>query len=289
MTKKMKGRTTAPSLKATVISEAVLKAIRSKCPVISNGNAKGGVGKTTAAAHQVWYAAELGLKVLAIDFDKHLTEVFTGTTTPDLPGYATASDLFTDEGITSPIYQLEDNVYFLPADHYMKDVDGIGFNEGIYKYPANHMATLREQFDLIIIDSPPSEGNRQQASLLASTTTVVTTELNKISINGVKDVLTITNQLVNFLNNEAGSDVYLMPGCIVLPNKYDSRRKREKEFYQELLSFEGLNIAPLLPDRAPTGAAIEDGQPVWKYRDGNARTAAKEMKAVLNHIFTEVA
>ncbi|ECC3269542.1 ParA family protein [Enterobacter hormaechei] len=287
MTKKKKDSSNA--LVKSFISEAVLKAIRAKCPVIANGNAKGGVGKTTAAAHEVWYAAELGLKVLAIDFDKHLTEVFTGSTTPDLPEFAAASDLFTDEGITKPIYKLEENIYFLPADHYMKDVDGIGFDQGIYTFPAKHMDALRKEFDLIIIDSPPSEGNRQQASLLASTTTVVTSELNKISINGVKDVLTITNQLVNYLNGQAGSDIYKMPACIVLPNKYDSRRKRDKEFYDELCSFEGLNITPLLPSRSPTGASLSDSQPVWKYRDGNGRTAAKEMKAVLNHIFNEVA
>lgn len=289
MTKTQQKRKPAAALKVSAISDAVLKAIRAKCPVISNGNAKGGVGKTTSAAHQIWYAAELGLKVLGIDFDKHLTEVFTGSTTPELPGFATASDLFTEEGIESPIYQLDENIFFLPADHFMKDVDGIPFSDGIYTFPAKHMTALREQFDLIVIDSPPSEGNRQQASLLASTTTVVTSELNKISINGVVDVLTITSQLVNHLNSEAGDELYQMPACIVLPNKYDSRRKRDKEFYDQLLSFEGLNITPLLPYRSPTGATLSDSQPVWKYRDGNGRTAAKEMKAVLNHIFNEVA
>lgn len=281
--------TTRKTVLKSTLSRKVIENIRKKCPVIANGNAKGGVGKTTTAAHEIWHGVDLKLKVLAIDFDKHLTDVFFETSTPELPDYAVASDLFTSEGIQKPIYQVPgyENFYFLPADHNLKDVDGISFDQGVYEYPAQQIKTLREQFDLIIIDSPPSEGNRQQATLLSSTTTVLVSELNKISVNGVTDVLGITDSLISAINESYGYERYEMPDCIIVPNKYDSRRKRDKEFYEMLKSFD-LNLTPLLPYRAPISAALSDAQPVWKYKDGNARMAAKEMKLVLDHIFTEV-
>ncbi|MEY6916920.1 KorB domain-containing protein, partial [Citrobacter freundii] len=83
-----------PSRK-TLLSQAVIKAIKALCPVIVSGNGKGGVGKSTWAFHMAAAAVEMGIKTLIIDMDEHLTITETGSSHPELPEYAFSCDLFT--------------------------------------------------------------------------------------------------------------------------------------------------------------------------------------------------
>ncbi|WP_233981888.1 ParA family protein [Pectobacterium versatile] len=276
--------------KETLLISSLREYIRSIRPVISNCNDKGGVGKTTVTAHEAWYAAQvLGLKTLVCDFEKHLTKLLCGNRLPDLPDYAVATDLFSEDGIKKPIYQLPDspNLYLLPADHHMKAIDTIPMDAGIVLNPRFNIEALREQFDLIIIDTPPVTGNRQQAGILAATNAILITEMSALSIEAVSDAINISNALIDDINvNNDGLSINY-PNYIVLPNKFNSRRSRHCHYLKVLKGF-GISLSPAIEDREPLGIAIDNGNPVWTYSDGNSRLASKNIKSVLEFLFTGV-
>ncbi|MEL6008254.1 ParA family protein [Citrobacter portucalensis] len=269
------------SLTKSLLSQAVIKAIKSMCPVLCTGNGKGGVGKSTWAFHIAAAAAEAGLKPIIIDMDEHMTLAATGSTHPDLPDYAFSCDLFTEEGITKPIMELEmlPGCWFLPRDSRLDEVNSTPFESGIVLYPHSHMAALREEFDLVIIDTPPGKGNLQQAAFLCADTAAMITELSQVSINGLVTAITVTETLVEALDDSN----YKLPTFIVIPNKYNSRSDNEKAQLADLKSY-GVLLTNEVAVRTPIKFATDNLLPVWKIQNGNARLAGKEMKSAIKTI-----
>lgn len=269
------------TLTKSLLSQAVIKAIKSMCPVLCTGNGKGGVGKSTWAFHIAAAAAEAGLKPIIIDMDEHMTLAATGSTHPDLPDYAFSCDLFTEEGITKPIMELEmlPGCWFLPRDSRLDEVNSTPFESGIVLYPHSHMAALREEFDLVIIDTPPGKGNLQQAAFLCADTAAMITELSQVSINGLVTAITVTETLVEALDDSN----YKLPTFIVIPNKYNSRSDNEKAQLADLKSY-GVLLTNEVAVRTPIKFATDNLLPVWKIQNGNARLAGKEMKYAIKSI-----
>ncbi|WP_427179241.1 ParA family protein [Enterobacter hormaechei] len=273
------------NLKKTLLSQAVIKAIKSLCPVLCTGNGKGGVGKSTWAFHIAAAAVEAGLKPLLIDMDEHLTLTVTGSTHPELPDYAFSCDMFTDEGITKPIMELEllPGCWFLPRDSRLDEVNSTPFESGIVLYPHSHLESLREQFDLIIIDTPPGKGNLQQAAFLCADTAAMITELSNVSIHGLVTAISVIEQLVETLTDGESDSPYKVPAFIVVPNKYNSRSDGEKALLSELRTNEIL-LTNEVNVRTPIKFATDNLVPIWKINNGNARLAAKEMRSAIKTI-----
>lgn len=276
------------SLNKGVFSKALIQSIHRVRPVICTGNGKGGVGKSTNAMHLASAAAEAGLKALLIDNDEHTTFAAFGSTSPELPDNAFSSDLFTPEGITKPILQLEQlaGCWFLPRDNRLEDINSTPLESGIVLHPHMHIQKLRKEFDIIIIDSPPGKGNLQQATFLCATTAAMITELSEISVNGVVTAITVTEELVAMLNEGETENLYTAPKFVIVPNKYNPQRPQQKEHYATLISYQLLMTAPIY-SRSTMEKATDALVPVWKFKDGNARQAAKEVKAAIKFIINE--
>ncbi|PXW50348.1 chromosome partitioning protein [Grimontella sp. AG753] len=276
------------SLNKGVFSKALIQSIQRVRPVICTGNGKGGVGKSTNAMHLASAAAEAGLKALLIDNDEHTTFAAFGSTSPELPDNAFSSDLFTPEGITKPILQLEQlaGCWFLPRDNRLEDINSTPLESGIVLHPHMHIQKLRKEFDIIIIDSPPGKGNLQQATFLCATTAAMITELSEISVNGVVTAITVTEELVAMLNEGETENLYTAPKFVIVPNKYNPQRPQQKEHYATLISYQLLMTAPIY-SRSTMEKATDALVPVWKFKDGNARQAAKEVKAAIKFIINE--
>lgn len=276
------------SLSKSLFSKTIIQAIKRVRPVICTGNGKGGVGKSTNAMHLASAAAEAGLKALLIDNDEHTTFAAFGSTSPDMPEYAFSSDLFTPEGITKQILQLEQlgGCWFLPRDNRLEEINSTPLESGIVLYPHQHIQQLREEFDIIIIDSPPGKGNLQQATFLCATTAAMITELSEISVNGVVTAITVTEELVSILNEGETENLYSAPKFVIVPNKFNPMRPQQKVHYETLISYELLMTAPIY-SRSTMEKATDALVPVWKYKDGNARQAAKEVKAAIKFIINE--
>ncbi|MCL6336324.1 ParA family protein [Pectobacterium carotovorum subsp. carotovorum] len=279
MTKTLKNR-------RNYLSSSILDAIKERCRVICTGNGKGGVGKSTYAFHLAAVAVEAGLKTLLIDNDEHLTITAFGTTDPDFPDNAFSCDLFTEAGIVKPIMQLEElpGCWFLPRDSRLDDVNSTSFESGIVLLPHQHIQKLREEFDLIIIDSPPGRGNLQQATFLCADVAAMVTELSNTSLNGVVTAITVTETLVENLSEGVEDSNFKTPYFIVIPNKFNSKSTDERNHYKRLLSYDIL-LTGVVVNRTPIVYATDHLIPVWKINNGNARLAGKEIKLAIEEIF----
>ena len=125
---------------------------------IAIANQKGGVGKTTTAINLSACLAEAGQRVLAIDFDPQ------GNATSGLgfeKGYMdkTVYELLMDECQLEEciVKDVQDNLDVLPSDVNLAGAEiellDVENKESVLN---GYLETIRDQYDFIIIDCPPS-------------------------------------------------------------------------------------------------------------------------------------
>lgn len=269
------------------VSELVA-ALKSIMPVLTITNEKGGVGKTTTSFHLVELCLKLGLDVAAIDNDPqgNFTKVLIGheelseeyLTDNKL---LTSSDLYT-EMLPSDFgfYQPREGLTILAGTSLLDDVEQLGLNAA--GNPSTHIEnTLRKMFDVIVIDTPPTKGNRQIASQISASHLVMPMEVDTFSIDGLISTIERLNYLFTELEME-------QPGMFLVPNRCNTRSKTYHANIADIRD-SGIFTTDSIIQRQPIADAVSEGLPVWKMRNGNAQTAAKNITASLMQILNEVA
>lgn len=143
--------------------------------IISFGIQKGGSSKTTTSGVVAHLLAE-SARVLAVDMDSqgNLTEFLTKRDVVEFRGN-TVLEAMQEQDASSYIYKVTENLHLLAAEDLLAT-----FSRWLYRdYKAtetrNHslvlaktLATVRDQYDYIIIDTPPALGDQTINSLAAS-------------------------------------------------------------------------------------------------------------------------
>ena len=145
-------------------------------------NQKGGVGKTTLAVHLAWFMAEAGRRVLMIDVDAQ------GNATDTLKHHAgptSAADLF--KPATRIVAGENNGITLAPADSSLTDIDR--GNAAAVMTLKQNLADASEQFDICVIDTPPSLGLRSVACLVAASHVLAPIYLEDYSVKGVKGLM----------------------------------------------------------------------------------------------------
>ena len=151
--------------------------------IIAFGNRKGGVAKTSSVAALASYYATRGFKVLAVDLDSqgNLTITFL----KDIPE-DTVSDIF--NGKRLPIHHVRNNLDLVAAD------EDLAADELELKKPndrlilARALAVVKDNYDLILLDCPPTLSWLTMNALSACDHLYVPMDMDKKSIKAVKDM-----------------------------------------------------------------------------------------------------
>lgn len=250
---------------------------------IAVANHKGGVGKTTSALHLAWRAADLGLRVLAIDADGQ------GNLSIDLAGFeylqdvpddvSLACDLFNDDHMPHPFTGNDRGIHVIPSranDRATFEVERMEIN--VAAVPAINIAKIEDQYDVIIYDCPPGLGNLMIAGVVMCDYVALPVQLNAYAVYGASGML----ETLESMRAEIDTNITLL-GMYV--SRYNQRSDLDKEVMQQLRESLGDKLLPTtIGARTAIDRAVTFGLPVWELKDGAAQVAAKEMLGVVDEL-----
>lgn len=217
--------------------------------VITYSLQKGGVGKTTSCGVSAFLLSDMGYKVLAIDMDSqgNLTQLVSGFDELE-PFYENTIKEAMEYGDVDPFIKVaSDNLHYLAADDYLvliADYKGPIVKSLLLK---NAIEKVKEEYDFILIDTPPNLSIQTINALIASDYVVIMFETAKFSYNAIPRFM---DSIMGARDN--GNPDLKIAG--ILPTLSDSRRNDSKELL-ELINdeYKELVFKTVIPRRASIG------------------------------------
>ena len=172
--------------------------------VLAIANQKGGVGKTTTAVNLSSSLAYLGKKVLLIDIDPQgNASSGVGINKGDVE-YCIYDVLIDDEPAKDVILATKvENLYIIPATISLAGAE-IELVSAISRELRlrNALRELREQFDYIIIDCPPSLGLLTLNALTAADGVLIPVQCEYYALEGLSQLLSTVRLVQKHLNKK---------------------------------------------------------------------------------------
>ena len=239
-----------------------------KCKVIAVTNQKGGVGKTTTTENVAIGLARNGCNVLIVDFDPQgdLTSCL-GWKNNDSLEHSVSSmldDYINDNDITyeSLILHHEEHVDLIPAnielaDFEMRLVSVINREQTL----SNCIEPLRNQYDYIFIDCPPSLGMLTVNALSAADEVLIPVQTQYLPAKGMTKLL----QTVGKVQRKINSNLKITGIVMTLADLNTNLTKSTIETIRE--SF-GKNIRvfdTIIPKATKASEASISGKSIYAY------------------------
>ena len=233
----------------------------SKVRIIAVTNQKGGVGKTTTAINLSACLAAEGKRVLAIDADQQ------GNTTSglglDKNGVPlTIYDIFLGEASMEEVKQptCVEGLEVVPANINLTGAEieliGKGDREFIIR---EELEKIKDNYDFIIIDCPPSLNLITINALVAADTVLVPIQCEYFALEGLEQLLHTVNLVKKRLNPELEIEgiVFTM---------FDARTNLSLQVVEEVKRSLGQNVyRTIIPRNVRLGEAPSHGLPIHLY------------------------
>jgi chromosome partitioning protein len=159
--------------------------------VISIANQKGGVGKTTTAINLASSLANLRNKILIIDLDYQANA--TSCMGIDRGSFNhSIFDVFKKEATFQDILIKSNhrNIDVLPAKTMVEGVEEVIINDTNRDFILHdHIAEIKDKYDYILIDCPPSLGYITTNALVASDGVIVPVQCEFLAMDGLTQLL----------------------------------------------------------------------------------------------------
>lgn len=213
--------------------------------VITFSLQKGGVGKTTTCAISASLLSEMGYKVLTVDMDSqgNLTQIISGYDDLNVFKDQTVRNAMELADADSFIKVINDKLHYLPADDYLvlmsDEVGPVGLK--------NALAGVLDEYDFILVDTPPNLGKETLNALFASDYVVMMFETAKSAYNALPRFIgTVEGVKAN------GNEQLEILG--ILATLADSRRSDSKELLELVKEeYNGLVFETVISRRAAVG------------------------------------
>jgi chromosome partitioning protein len=244
--------------------------------IIVLANHKGGVGKTTTTANLAAALAERGRRVLAVDLDPqgHLADSFglQPNGRPHLEhvmlGTATAAEA---------IVSIENtNVSLLPCSEGLAEAQfELAPAEDGPQRLATALATIADQYDYALLDSPPGIGFWSGVALLTAEWAVIPTLAEELAILS-------SGKIADFIDRyaaEANPDLRLL-GVVITQAK--PKRWRLMRESTERLEADGLRELIRVPRQEDMARTIRHGKPLfWLRPDSSVANAYRTLAGII--------
>ena len=236
--------------------------------IIAIANQKGGVGKTTTSVNLSACLAFLGKKVLIIDIDPQgNASSGLGVRKGDLES-CVYDVLINDEDIKGVIQQTDvENLYIVPATISLAGaeielVSTISREVRLKK----SLQEIKNNFDFIIIDCPPSLGLLTINALTASDALIIPVQCEYYALEGLSQLLSTVRLVQKHLNKELMSDGVLLTMLDARTNLGLQVIDEVKRYFQDKV------YRSIIPRNVRLSEAPSHGKPVILY-DSKSRGA----------------
>ena len=255
------GRLTEPAPKEDA-EEKDPKGGKEMGKVIAVANQKGGVGKTTTSVNLTAALARLGKKTLLVDFDPQ------GNSTSGM-GVSKRSNP-TAYDVVMGRTSAEDAVIRLPygwvlpsnTDLSGAEVELANVERREYRL-REAIDTIRDDFDYIFIDCPPSLGILTLNAFTAADSLLVPLQCEYYAMEGVADLTTS----VKIANRRLNKNLYIEG---ILLTMYDNRLNFSTQVAEELRRYFGARVYDtVIPRNVRLAEAPSHGRPITEYDAGS--------------------
>ncbi|PFG73353.1 ParA family protein [Tepidiforma thermophila] len=241
--------------------------------IVSLVNQKGGVGKTTTAVSLAVALARRGQRVLLVDLDPQANATSAlGVLCSDRPG---VYDAILDE---TPIAECiarveEEGVDLVPSSAELSgaEVELVPVLARERRL-ANALQPVREQYDWVLIDCPPSLGLLTINALTASDSVIIPVQCEYMALEGLSRLMETLELVRRNLN----------PGLSILGvilTMFDPRTRLAQQVVDEVRGHFPQTFATIIPRSVRLSEAPSHGQSIFRYDPGGRSAAAYEAVA----------
>ena len=250
--------------------------------VIAVANQKGGVGKTTTSVNLASGLAYLGKKVLLIDFDPQ------GNSTQGVGALRHSFQLSVYDLLMQEVAPLsvirkikQPPLDLIPATIELAgaDLEMVDFKVGRERLLKNKIDQVKNDYDYVVIDCPPSLGLLNTNALTAADSVIIPVQCEYYALEGLTQLLS-TIRLVQKLFNK---ELYIEG---VLLTMFDSRTRLSIEVSSEVRKyFKERVYKSTIPRNIKLSEAPSRGQSIFEYdvRSEGAKAYASLAKEVLKY------
>lgn len=229
--------------------------------IIAVTNQKGGVGKTTTAVNLAASLAEARQRVMLLDFDPQ--------------GNATSGYGVSEEEVGNSIYdamsgncELEDailcemieNLDLIPSNMNLAAIESEFVDlENKNMVLRNMLKRVRDHYDYVLIDCPPSLGTITVNALTASDSVLIPIQCEYYALEGLGQVM----NSIELVKQKLNTRIYI-EGIVF--TMYDGRNKLSQEVVETVReNFHGSIFDTVIPRNVRLAEAPSFGQPITVY------------------------
>ncbi|CAM2810673.1 ParA family protein [Skermania piniformis] len=229
--------------------------------VLAVANQKGGVAKTTTVASLGAALVARGRRVLVVDLDPQACLTFSLGHNPDRLDRSVYDVLTGDTPAAEVLLDTADGMRLLPATIDLAGADAVlllrpGREFGLKRA----LAPLRDAYDVILLDCPPSLGIMTLNGLTAADAVLVPLQCETLAHRGVGQLLRTVSEVQQITNPELS-----LLGA--LPTLFDSRTTHARDVLADVSDRYSLPVlAPPIPrtvrfaEASASGATVLSGR-----------------------------
>lgn len=235
---------------------------RMSCKIFAVVNQKGGVGKTTTAINTASYLSEFGHKVLLVDLDSQANASSgVGLRSETIDG-SIYDLLLNGSELKDVLYPTAfDNLHVIPSSRDLAGAEvemvGLDSRETILKA---RLEPLRDYYDYIVIDCPPSLGLLTLNALVAADRTLIPVQCEYFALEGIASLINTLTMVKETYNPD------LQISGIVL-TMYDKRTALNRQVAENVRTyFKELIYETIIPRNIRLSEAPSHGLPIALYQ-----------------------
>lgn len=252
---------------------------------ISIFNQKGGVGKTTSVVNLAVSLSKLDKKVLVIDFDPQANTT-TGLGFDKNELEKSIYKMFYDEGDNYKDYILksEEGPYLIASENSLSglEVELVSLDEvERLKMLSQIIEEIKKDFDIILIDCPPSLGLLSLNALVASDSIIIPIQTEYYALEGVSELLKTYQTIKESIKEDLEIEGVLL--CM-----FDKDTDLSYEVVEEVKSFFKEKVfSTMIPRNIKLAEAPSFGKSVISYdeKSKGARAYLSLAKEFVENIF----